>query len=62
MLSFAETASTQAGKRELHLVLVCHNHLKLTLACFFRLAELAFKAYKMSSSLRNEERYELYSP
>lgn len=40
MLSFAETASTQAGKRELHLVLVCHNHLKLTLACFFRLPSL----------------------
>lgn len=36
MLSFSETASTQAGKRELQLVLGCHNHPKLTLACFFR--------------------------
>lgn len=36
MLSFSETASTQAGKRELQLVLGCHNHPKLTLACFSR--------------------------
>lgn len=35
MLSFSETASTQASKRELYFVLVYHNHLYLPCLAYF---------------------------